>query len=85
MTDTRAQGAAVEERQKRRWSDLSPRQRVAIVIGGIVQLGLLGVALLDLRQRPADQINGDKRLWTAAVFVNYVGPIAYLTVGRKRS
>ena len=27
---------------------------------------------------------GDKRLWVAASFVNYVGPIAYFTYGRKR-
>jgi Phospholipase_D-nuclease N-terminal len=71
--------------RNRRWQDLSARQRGAIAGAGIVQLALLAVALLDLRRRPADRINGDKRLWTAAVFVNWIGPLAYLAFGRKRS
>jgi hypothetical protein len=49
-----------------------------------LQLGLLAAALLDLSRRPARKVRGDKRLWVAASFVNYVGPIAYLTYGRKR-
>lgn len=66
------------------WSDLSSRQRALIVAGGAVQLALLGAALADLRRRPADQINGSKRLWTAASFVNFVGPLAYFRFGRRR-
>ena len=34
--------------------------------------------------RPADEIKGDRRLWTAVSFVNFVGPIAYFLFGRKR-
>jgi hypothetical protein len=37
----------------------------------------------DLRRRPAAQINGSKRLWVAASFVNSLG-IAYFVFGRKR-
>ena len=29
-------------------------------------------------------INGGKRLWTAVVFINGIGPIAYFVFGRKR-
>jgi hypothetical protein len=68
----------------RRWSDLAPGERRAIVLGGAVQLVLLGAALADLRRRPSDEIRGGKRLWVPAVFVNFVGPVAYFLLGRKR-
>ena len=70
--------------QKRRWKDLSPRARAAIIAAGVVQNSLLVAALVDLRRRPARTVRGDKRLWAAAAFVNFVGPIAYFTYGRKR-
>ena len=41
MTSARARGCG----------DLAPRSRAAIVVGTIVQLGLLGAALADLRRR----------------------------------
>ena len=69
---------------KRRWSDLSPRTRAAIVAAGVVQNSLLLATLIDLRRRPARKIRGDRRLWTAAAFVSWVGPIGYFTYGRKR-
>ncbi len=72
------------DQDKRRLRDLTAPQRA--LLGGLVllQLGLLAAALLDLRRRPARKVRGDKRLWVAASFVNYVGPLAYLTYGRKR-
>jgi hypothetical protein len=73
-----------EHRAKKRWSDLSPAQRRGIVAAGVVQNGLLVATLVDLRRRPARKIRGDKRLWTAAAFVSWVGPIGYFTYGRKR-
>ncbi|MDO8188440.1 PLD nuclease N-terminal domain-containing protein [Conexibacter sp. JD483] len=69
---------------KRRWSELSGRQRGGLVAAGIVQLSLSAAALLDLRRRPAEQVRGSKKLWTAASFVNFVGPLAYFTFGRRR-
>lgn len=71
------------QRQKQRWSDLPPRRRAAIVGAGTVQVGLTVAALADLRRRPARRLHGDKRLWVAASFVNFVGPIAYFLFGRK--
>jgi hypothetical protein len=73
-----------EAHSKRRLRDLSAPQRA--LLGGlvVVQLGLLGGALFDLSRRPARKVRGDKRLWVAAAFVNYAGPIAYLAFGRKR-
>jgi hypothetical protein len=70
--------------QRKRWSDLDPQQRVMIMIGGVIQLALLGATLFDLRRRPAEQIRGPKKLWFGLAFVNYVGPIAYFLFGRKR-
>ena len=69
---------------KKRWSDLTPAQRRAIIAAGVVQNSLLVAALVDIRRRPARKVRGDKRLWTAASFVSWVGPIAWFTYGRKR-
>jgi hypothetical protein len=70
--------------QRKRWSDLSTQQRVMIIIGGVIQVALLGATLLDLRRRPAEQIRGPKKLWAGLAFVNYIGPISYFLFGRKR-
>lgn len=69
---------------KRRWSDLSPRVRAAVIAAGAVQNSLLVATLVDLRRRPARKIRGDKRLWTAAAFVGWIGPLSYFSYGRKR-
>jgi hypothetical protein len=71
-------------RSKQRWSDLSTEQRAAIVGAVVVQVGLLGAALGDLRRRPSAQVNGSKAMWAALSFVNFVGPLAYFAFGRRR-
>jgi len=68
----------------RKWSELSTTQKLGILLLSTLQIGLLVAALIDLRRRPAEQIKGDKRLWTALAFVNFIGPIAYFLFGRKR-
>lgn len=68
----------------KQWEDLSTRQRMGVVLGGVVQVGLLVAALADIYRRPREEIRGSKRLWTAASFVNFVGPISYFLFGRKR-
>jgi hypothetical protein len=35
------------------------------------------------QRRPGEQIRGSKKLWTAAAFVNFVGPLAYFAFGRR--
>ncbi|MEJ2558101.1 MAG: PLD nuclease N-terminal domain-containing protein [Anaerolineae bacterium] len=70
--------------RQKRWSDLTSTQRIGIVLLGILQLLLLSASLWDLRQRSADEINGSKQVWTAVVFINFIGPIAYFLFGRKR-
>jgi len=72
------------DNDRRRLRDLSAPQRAVLAALVLVQLGLLGAALFDLSRRPARKVRGDKRLWAAAAFVNYVGPLAYFACGRKR-
>jgi len=71
--------------QPKQWQDLTDLQKRGIVVLlGALQMTLLAAALIDIRRRPADAINGSKRLWTAVVFINGIGPIAYFVFGRKR-
>jgi hypothetical protein len=70
--------------RRKRWSELTGRQRTAVIVAGMVQVSLSVATLLDLRRRPSSQIRGSKRLWTAAAFVNFVGPLAYFSLGRRR-
>ncbi len=70
--------------KQKRWSDLTSAQRIGVMLLGTLQLLLLFASLWDIRQRSADEVNGSKQVWTAAVFVNFIGPIAYFLFGRKR-
>jgi hypothetical protein len=72
-------------RQGKRWSDLTTGQQTVIRIGTAVQFSLMAAALWDMWRRPAEEINGDRRLWTLASFVNFVGPLAYFAFGRRRT
>jgi Phospholipase_D-nuclease N-terminal len=48
-------------------------------------LCLLAAALIDIKRRPASQIRGSKRMWTAASLINwFIGPVAYFIFGRRR-
>jgi len=70
--------------RQKQWKDLTVAQKRSLVLLGALQLVLLAAALIDIRRRPAEAINGSKRLWTIIVFVNYIGPISYFLFGRKR-
>jgi len=54
------------------------------MLSGTVQVALLIAALADIWRRPEEEIRGDKRLWTAVSFVNFIGPISYFLFGRRR-
>ena len=73
-----------KSKKKQRWSDLSPTQQKATVGLGVVQVALCIAALVDIRRRPAEQINGRKPIWVGLAFVNTIGPLAYFIFGRKR-
>ncbi len=69
-----------------RWNDLSPARRGAVVAVGVVDASLRAWALVDLRNRPAEQVKGPKALWALALtVVSSAGllPGAYLLVGRR--
>ncbi len=68
---------------KKRWADLSTGQRIAVIILGTIQMGLLVAALWDLAHRTPEEIRGDRRMWAGLVFINWFGPLAYFTIGRK--
>jgi hypothetical protein len=71
--------------QRKQWGDLTDTQKRGIVFLGTLQFGMLVAALRDIYRRPATDINGSKRLWTAVVFINGIGPIAYFLFGRRRT
>ncbi|HEY8294750.1 MAG TPA: PLDc N-terminal domain-containing protein [Micrococcaceae bacterium] len=48
------------------------------------QISLQVAALKDLKKRPAAQVNGPMAAWVAGSFINFVGPIAYFMIGRKK-
>lgn len=48
----------------------------------LIQLALMAVALWDLSKRTATR--GPRWLWIVVIiFVNLIGPIAYLAIGRE--
>lgn len=67
----------------RRWSDLGPTQRKAIVALASLELSLTAIAALDLTRRPPEQIRGGRRLWWPLVFVQPLGPLLYLFWARR--
>lgn len=69
---------------KKRWNDLNDRQKTTVLVTISVQVSLFLTALTDIYRRPAEEIRGNKWLWVAASFVNFVGPISYSMFGRRR-
>lgn len=69
---------------KRQWRDFSEGQRAGIIALGSVQLALAVSAWVDLARRPARRVNGRKGVWAAVIAIDFIGPIAYFTKGRKR-
>lgn len=69
----------------RLYGRLSPLGRRAVWLA----LALEGVLILlterDIERRPSTVIRGPKLLWRAVATQNFVGPLAYYTLGRKRS
>jgi hypothetical protein len=68
---------------QKKWADLTSGQRKAVIVAGAVQLSLATAAWVDLARRPAEQVNGSKGKWAAIIAINWIGPIAYFTRGRK--
>ena len=72
---------------RQKWDQLSPARKRLVVAVGVVDAGMRAWALVDLRNRPADEVNGPKAAWAMALtVVNSAGllPTAYLLLGRRR-
>ncbi len=67
------------------WSELTERQRRGITAAGIAQVVLFLAAVLSIRRTPAERVRGRKGAWYALAFLNWIGPIAWFAVGRRRS
>lgn len=70
----------------KRWGDLDPRARQAIVLIGAFEAGLKAAVLIDLARRPGSDIRGSKTAWAAALMLINSGgivPIVYLLRGRR--
>ena len=70
---------------RREWSDLPRWQRAAAMVLAPVEVALTAVAAADLARRPRRLVRGPKLLWWSAIFVQPVGPVAYLAWGRRRA
>ena len=74
------------------WKDLSPIEKTNFLIQRFVQAGIIAWMLMDIRNRPADKINGKKAVWAFLAFSSAttrhifipIGAILYLLIGRKR-
>jgi hypothetical protein len=69
--------------KKQSWQDLSTGRRATIIVLGLVEIVLTGVALRDLVRRPSREVRGPKLAWVASFVVQPFGPIGYLTLGRR--
>jgi hypothetical protein len=72
------------QRQRRRWRDLTGKQKTALSVSAVVQFGLAAAAWADLARRPPAQVRGPKWRWAALIALNFVGPISYFRWGRMR-
>ena len=62
--------------------DNTTQLMLLLVPVALLQLGLMVIALVDLAKRT--RTKGPKWAWAAAiVFLGFLGPIAYLVVGRE--
>jgi hypothetical protein len=69
---------------RKRWGDLTDRQKAGVLVLASVQLSLVASAWADLATRPRDEVNGNKGMWAAVIPVNFLGPILYFWRGIRR-
>jgi hypothetical protein len=71
---------------RKRWSDLSERDRRLLMTAAVAEGILKVAALIDIKRRPASQIRGPKWLWgTVVAVVSSAGivPVSYFVFGRR--
>ena len=70
---------------KRKWKDLSQRQRALVLVAASIQLSLAATAFTDLARRPAEQVRGRKIAWVPVIMLNTIGPIIYFVFGVRHT
>jgi len=65
------------------WAGLTPAQRAAFVGLASLEIILTTRTWVDLAKRPKNEIRGPKAVWLLVSFIQPIGPITYLSVGRK--
>lgn len=68
--------------ERKRWKELTDAQKATVIVGSAVQIGLATAAWIDLARRPREAVRGPKAAWAVGIAVNFVGPLAYFTLGR---
>ena len=68
----------------KRWSDLSDQQKTWSLVATSIHLALAATAWIDLAKRPAQMVRGPKALWGVLIAMNFIGPLSYFIIGRKR-
>jgi hypothetical protein len=61
----------------------SPALTALVVIVGVIEVGLLVVALIVLIRTPSDRLTLPRWAWVLICFIQLVGPIAFLLAGRS--
>lgn len=72
--------------QGKKFEDLPPLVRGALVLGGVADAALRVYAMIDVVKRPKAEIRGSKAVWLPALgVVNSFGvlPLVYLRFGRR--
>lgn len=69
---------------RKTWSDLTPKQRAAVLTLASIQISLAATAWTDLAFRSPDTVRGSKGKWAVIIAVNTVGPIIYFARGIRR-
>jgi hypothetical protein len=65
-----------------KWAQLPALARAGIVAAGVLEVGLLAAAQIDITRRSADRIRGGKMRWRLLSLVNVIGPLLYFYKGR---
>jgi hypothetical protein len=69
-------------RREKKWSDMSPRQRVGVLVLVALQAALAAFAQRDLGTRSAADLRGPKLMWRFLT-LNTIGALIYLVYGRR--
>ncbi|MSW94546.1 MAG: hypothetical protein F2806_06375 [Actinobacteria bacterium] len=62
---------------------MSPAQRAGFLGLACVEIVLTTKTWVDLARRPKSGIRGPKAMWFLVSFIQPVGPVTYLSLGRK--